>query len=51
LDPIDRRGPEYAFDAVAKNPKSKYVEVLAGHLTTPFIAHRQVIEWIGTLEY
>ena len=35
LDPIDRRGPEYAFNADAKNPKSKYIEVFAGHLTTP----------------
>jgi pimeloyl-ACP methyl ester carboxylesterase len=49
LDPIDRRGPEYAFDALAKNPKSKYLEVFAGHLTTPTVAKRQVIEWIGSL--
>ena len=49
LDPIDRRGPEYAFDAAAKNPKSKYVEVFAGHLTTPLMAHGQVVEWINSL--
>jgi pimeloyl-ACP methyl ester carboxylesterase len=49
LDPIDRRGPEYAFDALAKNPKSKYVEVFAGHLTTPVAARGKVIEWINTL--
>jgi pimeloyl-ACP methyl ester carboxylesterase len=49
LDPIDRRGPDYAFAAAAKNPKSKYVEVLAGHLTTPLVARRQVVEWINSL--
>ena len=43
LDPIDRRGPEYAFDAAAKNPKSKYIEVFAGHLTTPLVARKQVV--------
>jgi pimeloyl-ACP methyl ester carboxylesterase len=49
FDPIDRRGPEYAFNAGAKNPKSKYVEVFAGHLTTPLVAKRQVVEWINSL--
>jgi pimeloyl-ACP methyl ester carboxylesterase len=49
LDPIDRRGPEYAFDAAAKNPKSKYIEVFAGHLTTPLLARKQVVEWINSL--
>ena len=49
LDPIDRRGPEYAFNADAKNPKSKYVEVFAGHLTTPLAARKQVVEWIKSL--
>jgi pimeloyl-ACP methyl ester carboxylesterase len=49
LDPIDRRGPEYAFDAGAKNPKSRYIEVFAGHLTTPLAARKQVVEWINSL--
>jgi pimeloyl-ACP methyl ester carboxylesterase len=49
LDPIDRRGPEYAFDALAKNPKSKYIEVFAGHLTTALAARHQVIDWINAL--
>ncbi len=49
LDPIDRRGPDYAFNALAKNPKSKYVEVLAGHLTTALAARRQVVDWINGL--
>jgi len=49
LDPIDRRGPAYAFDAAAKNPKSEYIEVLAGHLTTPLAARKQVVDWINSL--
>jgi pimeloyl-ACP methyl ester carboxylesterase len=49
LDPIDRRGPEYAFDAAAKNPKSKYIEVFAGHLTTPLAARNDVVAWINSL--
>jgi len=49
LDPIDSRGPEYAFAAAAKNPKSKYVEVFAGHLTTPLAARQQVVDWINSL--
>ena len=49
FDPIDRRGPEYAFDAAAKNPKSKYIEVFAGHLTAPLVARKQVVEWINSL--
>jgi pimeloyl-ACP methyl ester carboxylesterase len=49
LDPIDRRGPEYAFDVAAKNPKSKYVEVFAGHLTTPLVARGKVVDWINSL--
>ena len=49
LDPIDRRGPQYVFDAAAKNPKSKYVEVFAGHLTTPLVARKQVVGWINSL--
>ncbi len=49
LDPIDRRGPEYAFNALAKNPKSQYVEVIAGHLTTALVARSHVIDWINTL--
>jgi len=49
LDPIARRGPDYAFKSGAKNSKSKYVEVFAGHLTTPLVGRNQVIEWINSL--
>ncbi len=49
LDPIARRGPDYAFKLGAKNPKSRYIEVFAGHLTTPLLARGQVVEWINSL--
>jgi pimeloyl-ACP methyl ester carboxylesterase len=49
LDPIYRRGPDYAFNAGAKNPKSRYIKVLAGHMTTPLVARKQVIEWLKSL--
>jgi pimeloyl-ACP methyl ester carboxylesterase len=49
LDPIARRGPDYAFKFGAKNPKSRYIEVFAGHLTTPLVARTQVVEWINSL--
>ena len=49
LDPIARRGPDYAFKFGAKNPKSRYIEVFAGHLTTPLAARTQVVEWINSL--
>jgi pimeloyl-ACP methyl ester carboxylesterase len=49
LDPIARRGPDYAFKLGAKNPKSRYIEVFAGHLTTPLAARSQVVDWINSL--
>jgi pimeloyl-ACP methyl ester carboxylesterase len=49
LDPIARRGPDYAFKFGAKNPKSRYIEVFAGHLMTPLAARSQVVEWINSL--
>ncbi len=49
FDPIDSRGPGYAFNAAARNPKSKYIEVIAGHLTTPLVARNQVVAWINSL--
>jgi pimeloyl-ACP methyl ester carboxylesterase len=49
LDPIYRFGRAYAFTAGAKNPKSRYIEVFAGHLTTPLIARGKVVEWLNSL--
>ena len=48
-DPIFARGRDYAFTRGAKNPKSRYVEVSAGHLTTPWAAQAQVVEWLKSL--
>lgn len=49
LDPIARFGRDYAFTAGAKNPKSRYIEVFAGHLTTPLVARTKVVEWLNSL--
>ena len=49
LDPIYRRGRDYAFTAGAKNPKSRYIEVFAGHMLTPLAARSKVIDWLKSL--
>ena len=48
-DPILARGRDYAFSRAPRNPKSRYVEVSAGHLTAPQVARSQVIEWLKSL--
>jgi pimeloyl-ACP methyl ester carboxylesterase len=48
-DPIFVRGRDYAFSRAPKNPKSRYIEVSAGHLTAPRTARAQVVEWIKSL--
>jgi pimeloyl-ACP methyl ester carboxylesterase len=48
-DPIFARGPDYAFARGARNPKSRYLEVSASHLTTPWVAQSQVVEWLKSL--
>jgi pimeloyl-ACP methyl ester carboxylesterase len=48
-DPIFARGRDYAFSRAPKNPKSRYIEVSAGHLTAPWTARAQVIEWVKSL--
>jgi len=48
-DPIFERGRDYAFARAPKNPKSRYIEVSAGHLTTPRAAQSQVVEWVKSL--
>jgi pimeloyl-ACP methyl ester carboxylesterase len=48
-DPIFARGRDYAFSRAPKNPKSRYIEVSAGHLTAPLTARAQVIEWVKSL--
>jgi pimeloyl-ACP methyl ester carboxylesterase len=48
-DPIFARGREYAFAHAPRNPKSRYIEVWAGHLTAPRAARTQVVEWLKSL--
>jgi pimeloyl-ACP methyl ester carboxylesterase len=48
-DPIHERGRDYAFTRGARNPASRYIEVAAGHLTTPWQARAQVVEWLKAL--
>jgi pimeloyl-ACP methyl ester carboxylesterase len=48
-DPIFDRGREYAFARAPRNPKSRYIEVFATHLTTPRAAQSQVVEWVKSL--
>ncbi len=48
-DPIFERGRDYAFARAPRNPKSRYIEVSAGHLTAPRAARSQVIEWLKSL--
>jgi pimeloyl-ACP methyl ester carboxylesterase len=48
-DPIFARGRDYAFSRAPKNPKSRYIEVSAGHLTAPQVARMQVVEWVKSL--
>jgi pimeloyl-ACP methyl ester carboxylesterase len=48
-DPIFSRGRDYAFARAPKNPKSRYIEVSAGHLTAPRAAQTQVVEWVKSL--
>jgi pimeloyl-ACP methyl ester carboxylesterase len=48
-DPIFGRGRDYAFRRAPRNPKSRYIEVSAGHLTAPWAARSQVVEWLKSL--
>jgi fermentation-respiration switch protein FrsA (DUF1100 family) len=48
-DRLAEAGRNYAFDKAAKHPKSKYVEVNAGHFDTPNAARAEVIAWLKSL--
>jgi pimeloyl-ACP methyl ester carboxylesterase len=45
-DPLFSRGRNYAFSKLPANPKSRYLEVAATHLTTPIVASAEVLAWI-----
>jgi pimeloyl-ACP methyl ester carboxylesterase len=49
LDPIFARGRNYAFSLAPKNPKSRYLEVLASHLSAPMVARTEVVEWLNSV--
>lgn len=42
-------GGNYAPALVAKNPKSRYVEVPAGHLSVAWTARTMIIDWLKSL--
>jgi pimeloyl-ACP methyl ester carboxylesterase len=48
-DPIRARGRDYAFARAPKNPRSRYLEVPAGHLAAPWVARLQVVAWLKSL--
>ncbi|MCC6946380.1 MAG: alpha/beta fold hydrolase [Bradyrhizobiaceae bacterium] len=48
-DPLFSAGPDYAFNRSPKNPKSKYLEVKAGHENTPDVAKGDVVAWLKSL--
>jgi pimeloyl-ACP methyl ester carboxylesterase len=50
-DPSFSRAKGTWYDPAAKNPYSKYVTVGADHVTTPFAASKQIVEWINGLPH
>jgi pimeloyl-ACP methyl ester carboxylesterase len=49
FDPIAARGRDYAFTLAAKNPKSRYIEVFAEHLSTARVARTTIVRWLKSL--
>jgi pimeloyl-ACP methyl ester carboxylesterase len=49
FDPIHARGRDYAFARAPKNPRSRYIEVSAGHLAASWMARSQVVAWLKSL--
>ncbi len=45
-DSLVKEGRAYVFDKLPANPRSRYLEVQANHLTTPAVAADQVVEWL-----
>ena len=42
-------GRDYAFTLAAKHPKSRYVEVSAGHLSVAWMARTMILDWLKSL--
>lgn len=48
-DPAFAYAKSAYFDPAAKNPYSKFVTVGGDHVTTPFAASKQIVDWINGL--
>ena len=48
-DIMFRRGRDFAFNAAPAHPKSRYVEIDAGHRQTPVKGAAKIIEWLRSL--
>ncbi|MFN3347591.1 alpha/beta hydrolase [Pseudorhodoplanes sp.] len=48
-DPIVLHGKDYIFGRAPKHPKSKYLVTASMHLSTPFQARGQIVEWLRGL--
>jgi pimeloyl-ACP methyl ester carboxylesterase len=49
FDLLSPLGPEYAFTLAAKHPKSRYVEVFAGHFSVARRARTIIFDWLKSL--
>lgn len=45
-DPLFRVGRSYLYDRLPANPRSKYLEVRATHITTPEVGREEAVAWI-----
>jgi hypothetical protein len=45
-DPLFKQGRAYVFDKLPANPKHRYLEISASHLTTPAVSADEVVRWI-----
>jgi pimeloyl-ACP methyl ester carboxylesterase len=48
-DPLYSVGRDYIFEQAKPHPKSRYIEVDAGHFDTPDKARAAVLDWLKTL--
>jgi fermentation-respiration switch protein FrsA (DUF1100 family) len=48
-DPLHAEGRGYIFARAKANPKSRYIEVNAGHFDTPDKARDEVVAWLKAL--
>jgi dienelactone hydrolase len=46
LDPLYKRGTQYAFDLAPPNPRNKYLVINSNHWNTPTDAAGEIIKWL-----